>query len=1189
MLHFTKSRNTSRERINKNPVEFEGNHYDYQDSFLDKKEAIAYARKYEKDALVNEQLINGKSNYVIFALREKKMAEGGVLTAEKNLIYKMFTLVKIWDYFSQRTGITVKFHDFNVGNYTEDIWESEPITEHQFNKLIANGFRVLNVFNPKSGAQVRIYCYYYPYLNAASFAIKSDSRKQNFLEITIPEIKKNSGGGITKPSGSTKADELRSLIESFGITGNTDFIFSVLINDENSTDDELAAYFKEELKLTDEQVQKIISFRSYFLKGEYLRDSANDSPITDNRLPIADIHAAGGAVGDSAKVLIISSEHPLSTQLVKLTGDSFNNIDFEDLENASNLNVLKHKKSGQLFVVFIDNYFIQVDKHVIHDDLNYVRDRYSIAKFEWVRKPSYAMDDSGMPLIKKEEGGILNSQLPTIDEDSVAQRILTEHGFLTGNESATDNFSDAAETYIAKVGYKGKVAGVALIEGGAYKNPMLITKKILRDIAEHVSIKGVEKIELYTNAGVELHSDELRQPEWRNWTIHKVGEGYTYGEGGLLMMKYPLSIPNRDAQAIYDMFTDGDITKAEAIEEAKFALEVEGSIEDTDYYKLIDLINEYHYAAGGAVELSESEQQKKQVAQEIYRQLGKQTMFMLGAFNIFYDSNSKYGALEFRIRGSKKWKHIKIALNGLDTYDVTFTTWHRTKDSENMKREVVEGVYNDMLHEVIENHTGLRTKLAEGGSVTYGDFNHDWVAWLIANYVYDCAYRGASIGELTRHIRSEKPNVTTTDVLLTVKEKLIPKGYVLTEENVNTGRVYHEPYAPKYSYLSSEASIHAAGGSILNRKTDLKGEKKQIWMKVYEPRKITEKDVVFDKTEGGKTPSSVQLNKSAKYFELAHPADDEGYVYKQKYFIDSYKLGDGKYSRSIRFGNSEDDAIYKAGYTDSVIGSIDDLKKHFVKLYNAELIADNLYHKQEIIIGVELKWYQQAISEGRMTVDDAKAIIESVGLEVPQDILQMAGSPITDNRSPITDYRLPITEKITNLRKTLPHLKGKEKKEMEKYIKELETSNKLSEGDSPITDYRLPITNIHAAGGSVPEHSIHKNHWYVLSRLKQPPVLAQLIGEEGDNYIFAYPNGESTKWNKDEFARQLQKGTAHDFVELMQHQKQLGYSNLYSFIEMNSNLIGAEIINRIIKETAMVTRNDYDNFTDFVNAVFANL
>ena len=106
------------------------------------------------------------------------------------------------------------------------------------------------------------------------------------------------------------------------------------------------------------------------------------------------------------------------------------------------------------------------------------------------------------------------------------------------------------------------------------------------------------------------------------------------------------------------------------------------------------------------------------VANEIRNQVGNKALYMLGAKDLAGDAHS----FSFKIRGSKKWKHIKIFLNGKDLYDVTFTTWH----GEKITNKTVNDVYNDNLLKVIEEETGLYTKLATGGAVgtlTYAEFN----------------------------------------------------------------------------------------------------------------------------------------------------------------------------------------------------------------------------------------------------------------------------------------------------------------------------------------------------------------------------------------------------------------------------------------------------------------------------------
>ncbi len=93
-----------------------------------------------------------------------------------------------------------------------------------------------------------------------------------------------------------------------------------------------------------------------------------------------------------------------------------------------------------------------------------------------------------------------------------------------------------------------------------------------------------------------------------------------------------------------------------------------------------------------------------EIAEIIRKQLTPQTLYMLGAHNMFACENG----LVFKIKGSKTFKHIKIVLNSMDTYDMTFTNFRGMNIT---KVEEVNGVYVDMLHKIIEEKTGLYTKL----------------------------------------------------------------------------------------------------------------------------------------------------------------------------------------------------------------------------------------------------------------------------------------------------------------------------------------------------------------------------------------------------------------------------------------------------------------------------------------------
>ncbi len=73
--------------------------------------------------------------------------------------------------------------------------------------------------------------------------------------------------------------------------------------------------------------------------------------------------------------------------------------------------------------------------------------------------------------------------------------------------------------------------------------------------------------------------------------------------------------------------------------------------------------------------------------------------------------------------------------------------------------------------------------------------------------------------------------------------------------------------------------------------------------------------------------------------------------------------------------------------------AIDELNKLGLDLsYGGNLIRDDVAVriKENINDALIRGKYQKAILEGRMTANDAKTIIESAGLKVPKDILDLA-------------------------------------------------------------------------------------------------------------------------------------------------------------------------------------------------------
>lgn len=104
--------------------------------------------------------------------------------------------------------------------------------------------------------------------------------------------------------------------------------------------------------------------------------------------------------------------------------------------------------------------------------------------------------------------------------------------------------------------------------------------------------------------------------------------------------------------------------------------------------------------------MEEIKTDSQEVAKEILNQLGgNKFIVMTGAKNLLADSKS----LTFKImRNSKKITHLRIELNCLDTYDITFYNIPRDKTINQYK---VCGIYADQLQGVFTSNTGLDTHL----------------------------------------------------------------------------------------------------------------------------------------------------------------------------------------------------------------------------------------------------------------------------------------------------------------------------------------------------------------------------------------------------------------------------------------------------------------------------------------------
>ena len=101
-----------------------------------------------------------------------------------------------------------------------------------------------------------------------------------------------------------------------------------------------------------------------------------------------------------------------------------------------------------------------------------------------------------------------------------------------------------------------------------------------------------------------------------------------------------------------------------------------------------------------------SEGMSKREGAEVIQQLGGgRFIAMTGAKDFFLGPKG----MVFKIgRNSKGINYVRISLNFMDTYDIQFLQVRKFK--EKVKSEA-KGVYADMIRDVFEQHTGLRTSL----------------------------------------------------------------------------------------------------------------------------------------------------------------------------------------------------------------------------------------------------------------------------------------------------------------------------------------------------------------------------------------------------------------------------------------------------------------------------------------------
>ena len=95
------------------------------------------------------------------------------------------------------------------------------------------------------------------------------------------------------------------------------------------------------------------------------------------------------------------------------------------------------------------------------------------------------------------------------------------------------------------------------------------------------------------------------------------------------------------------------------------------------------------------------------VAKTILSQLGGNKFRMMTGAKNFLDHGD---ALSMKIgRNRSNSNYLKITLNMMDLYDVHFSKVSKMGEEKSVKE--YNNVFNDMLVEIFESHTGMYTKL----------------------------------------------------------------------------------------------------------------------------------------------------------------------------------------------------------------------------------------------------------------------------------------------------------------------------------------------------------------------------------------------------------------------------------------------------------------------------------------------
>lgn len=79
-------------------------------------------------------------------------------------------------------------------------------------------------------------------------------------------------------------------------------------------------------------------------------------------------------IKNTAKLLIVNHDNTLSSQLQKITGDTWNEIDYKSFEKGD---VIQHKRTKRWFIVISRTKYEQLDRNAFLDLMSYYAKTYS--------------------------------------------------------------------------------------------------------------------------------------------------------------------------------------------------------------------------------------------------------------------------------------------------------------------------------------------------------------------------------------------------------------------------------------------------------------------------------------------------------------------------------------------------------------------------------------------------------------------------------------------------------------------------------------------------------------------------------------------------------------------------------------------------------------------------------------------